>query len=366
MTDFEPLKKLNLALELSATAKLMQQLQKSPFEELRRHVDSLGRADWASRTIRKEVESIDRLKRYLAPNARALQLLTERPSNSMLEQVEAFSKRMDSFTRRPQHLVDQLERFEKLVSSQFSQSLKQIDAFRAATDAQRSWGRYEEIAASLAKLQERAALPPALSQLVAKLDQATRAAEAAGAGDDTFEDFGLEQREQAAVAFEALVQEAEQAPTPEARVDRIIEAIKSTKDSTLQKILWFILIPVLIGLVMSVVNPVSDFYVKKWLEGTSSRQEATKVIKHEARNAVDDLRLISDYRFVDVAKDKPLVVRAKPGAKAARIGELRFSQVIYVVETTKDKDFTLVEWRSEDGTSSVKGWVFSRYLKKFS
>ena len=334
----------------------------------------MERADWATRTIQKELEALDRFKRVLepasalsiGPNARAMQLLTaQNPSVKLQEHMEAFSKRIEAFTRQPRHLVDQMGQFEKLVSSHIFQPLKQLDALRAATEAHSSWNRYSAIAASLEKLQQQVAIPAALSQLVDKLDQAARAAEAAGAGQESFDGLELEQREQAAATLEALVHEAERAPDAYAQVDRLFEAIKSTQDTKLQRLLWSILVPVLIGLVMAMVTPVSDFYVKKWLEGSSSRQESTKVIKQEARRAVDDVRLISDYRFVDIAKEKPLVVRTKPSAKAPRVGELRFSQVVYVVETTSKKDFTLVEWRSDDGTASLKGWVFSRYLKKF-
>jgi hypothetical protein len=42
---------------------------------------------------------------------------------------------------------------------------------------------------------------------------------------------------------------------------------------------------------------------------------------------------------------------------------LQFGQAVRVVE--KGKDFTLVAWSSPDGSTHIRGWVYSRYLKKF-
>ncbi len=360
MTAFDPIKKLDRALAQSATARLTEHLE---------------RVDWPLRTIRKELESIDRFKRYLEPaasagrldsRARAMKQLTEQPSARLLRQVETLSKRMDAFAGQPKYLLGQLETFEKLVSSRLSRALKQLDVLQAATEAQSSWGRYAEIAASLEELQGRAAVPPVFAQMVDRLDRAARSAEAAGVDETALGEVAPEQYKQAAETFEALVQLSETAPTTEEQFDRVIAAIEANRDTPLQRVMWSIVVVVLINLMFAVVNPFGDFYVKKQLEQVSSRQEAIKVVKQEARNTVDDVRLISDYRFVSVPTERPLVVRSMPGSKAPRIAELRFSQVVYVLETTKEKDFTLVEWRNEDGTSSVKGWVFSRYLKKFT
>ena len=59
-----------------------------------------------------------------------------------------------------------------------------------------------------------------------------------------------------------------------------------------------------------------------------------------------------------------LALRLGPKAKAQAIGNLRFGQTVRVLD--KERDFTLVVWRSEDGKVEIQGWVFSRYLKRFT
>ncbi|KQP15568.1 hypothetical protein ASF45_28650 [Pseudorhodoferax sp. Leaf265] len=169
-----------------------------------------------------------------------------------------------------------------------------------------------------------------------------------------------EVREEALQLVQGVTDVVSKAYTAQEAVDRIIQVILATKEPQSQRLLFAILVPVLMAIVFSFVNPVADFYVKKWLEGTP-KQEAVKQVKEAAREAVGDVRLLSNYRFVNVQR---LDLRSGPKAKAPVIGQLRFSQTVRILE--KDRDFTLVAWRSEDGKVELQGWVFSRYLRRFT
>ena len=143
-------------------------------------------------------------------------------------------------------------------------------------------------------------------------------------------------------------------------IDQIIQAIQAAKEPLHQRLLFAVLVPVLIAIVSTFVNPMGDFYVKKWLEDTP-KQEATKYVKNAARETVGDIRLLKDFRFVST---ESLALKNAPKAKALTVGQLRFGQTVRVIE--KERDFTLVSWQSEDGKIELQGWVFSRYLKRFN
>ncbi len=148
--------------------------------------------------------------------------------------------------------------------------------------------------------------------------------------------------------------------TTQDAIDQIIQAIQAAKEPLHQRFLFNFFVPLLFAILFTFVNPFVDFYVKKWLEDTP-KQEATKNIKNAAREAVGDIRLLKDFRFVG---RESLTLRNAPKAKALTVGQLRFGQTVRVIE--KERDFTLVSWRSEDGKIELQGWVFSRYLKRFN
>jgi hypothetical protein len=150
---------------------------------------------------------------------------------------------------------------------------------------------------------------------------------------------------------------AEQQLTAQGFVDQIVEAIRDSRDTKLQKALWYLAVPLLIGLFLLALEP----YAKKLLE-TPQKQQSAKGVKKAARQAVgrDARELLETFRFVRATQ---LTVRATPRARAPAIGQLRFGQVVRVLEKTRD--FTLVEWKSDDGKAEVQGWVFSRYLQRF-
>jgi hypothetical protein len=129
-------------------------------------------------------------------------------------------------------------------------------------------------------------------------------------------------------------------------------------DPTKQLLLYFLLAPLLVSLVSSVINPVGDHFIKKWL--TDSPQGLQKEAEKTVVAAVGGTRVLADYRLV-VAKS--LDVKASPAALGRSVGRLYFGSAVRVIRT--QDAFTFVEWGHEDG-AVVSGWVYSRYLKRFN
>lgn len=116
--------------------------------------------------------------------------------------------------------------------------------------------------------------------------------------------------------------------------------------------------PMIVGIVLSVVNPVSDYYVRKWL--SDSPQGAEKQAKARVVNEAGGMIVLGEYRLV-IARPS-LVIRESPAALGKKMGSLEFGTAVRSVK--EQEAFTLVEWRGE-GDVILAGWVFTRYLKKF-
>ena len=147
--------------------------------------------------------------------------------------------------------------------------------------------------------------------------------------------------------------------TTQEAVDQIVQGFKAAQEPLHRWILASIFLPILFFLASPFWNSYVDFHVKRSLEGAAT-QSANKQVKEAAREAVGDLRLLHDYRFVTA---QSLAVRAEPKARGQTLGQLRLGQTVHVLG--KERDFTLVTWRSEDGNAQLQGWVFSRHLKRF-
>ena len=135
---------------------------------------------------------------------------------------------------------------------------------------------------------------------------------------------------------------------------------KSSRQTAREKWLFQIWYPLFVALLMAMLAPTLDFYIKRGLERLTPR-ETEKAIKREMREQVGDLRLLSMQRFISVEK---LTVTMSPKAKAPIIGHLKKGAVVRLLD--EQGSFTLVSWRSEDGNVEIKGWVFTRYLQRFS
>lgn len=246
------------------------------------------------------------------------------------------------------------------MAAKYLEELTGSNALKLAAEQATKWGApYRDLTGALERFKD----PLGISSARALLESMTKASEHFGVGRLLEKDAlpeSAEAHEEVVHLVQSVTKGVSKALTLQEAVDQIVQAIRATKEPLHQRLLVTILWPVLFAIVFAFVNPVADFYVKKWLEGTP-KQEATKQVKEAAREVVGDVRLLNDYRFVSA---QSLALKSGPKAKAPIVGQFRFGQTVRMLE--KERGFTLVVWQSEDGKVELQGWVFSRYLKRFN
>lgn len=144
-------------------------------------------------------------------------------------------------------------------------------------------------------------------------------------------------------------------------VERLVILAEKAKEPFVKGLLVTLALSILSAVLVAPVISVVDFYVKRELEGASSRQEESKLVRQGALRAVPSPDVLQDYRFVSKRR---LELRSSPSSGAPLVGSLSFGQTVHVVGTTKN-GFTLVAWRDAEGDGEIQGWVYSRYLKRF-
>jgi hypothetical protein len=150
-------------------------------------------------------------------------------------------------------------------------------------------------------------------------------------------------------------------PNFEAKLDKKIEEliveVSSLKDPALQKVISWLLYPLIVGIVLSIVNPVADFYIKKSL-GNSDKRLIVKKVNKTLKNNIDHQTILSKFRIVTA---NILNVRESGSNKSAIIGLFYTGYVVEIIQ--KGRKWSLVSWYDSDKNISIQGWVFSRYLK---
>ncbi|WP_431049667.1 SH3 domain-containing protein [Roseateles sp. L2-2] len=227
-----------------------------------------------------------------------------------------------------------------------------------AEQASRWSTSHEDLLRSLSQFRE----PLDWSSARQILDMFVRAPSVAGLSEKLEEGQGSSddqaKRETEDAAVHELTASVEAQPTLQDALNQILAAIDRNQQPRLQLYLVGVLLPILLMAFNLVLAPVADFHLKQALEAT--KPENKKGVQVVARQAVSDVRLLKELRFVGA---KRLQVMASARARGAVVGQLRFGQVVRVVE--KERDFTLIVWKSEDGKAELQGWVFSRYLERF-
>lgn len=141
-------------------------------------------------------------------------------------------------------------------------------------------------------------------------------------------------------------------------ITTLVAEIRALKNPALEKILSLLVYPIIVALIFSIVNPITDFYIKESLN--VEKREIEKKIKKHVLAATEDRATLDSYRLVS---RQFLDVRANPSARSPTLGRLYFGQVVALIE--KRKDWSLVAWSDDENGVAVQGWVFSRYLGKF-
>ena len=141
-------------------------------------------------------------------------------------------------------------------------------------------------------------------------------------------------------------------------VATLVDEIRSLRSPIHEKLLTWIVFPILVALLFAVVNPVADYYVKEAL--AESERKAKKEIKAQVQATVAPSPALDSFRFIS---RRSLLVHQNPRSKSPVIGTLTLGKAVLLVE--KQKDCSLVVWTSDDGKVRIQGWVYSRYLAKF-
>jgi len=142
-------------------------------------------------------------------------------------------------------------------------------------------------------------------------------------------------------------------------IERLISEVKELKEPLLEKVLIQFIFPIVLCLIFSFVNPIADFYVKSSLSN-DEKKVVSKVINDVALDSVTSKIMLSQFRYVTAD-----ILRVRNGKRtnSQLIGYLYFGNVVEIVE--KKKNWTRVKWVDDTGKTSLEGWVFTRYLKKF-
>ena len=141
-------------------------------------------------------------------------------------------------------------------------------------------------------------------------------------------------------------------------LNNLLNEIRDKKAPLIQRLLVCLIYPLIVGLIISVITPISNSYMNDYFR--LDTRSKVKVIKKNASNVVTNYGMLDEMRFVNA---NLLNVRMQPSIKSHLIGTLKFSTPVIILK--KKKNWTLVEWVNQDEDISLKGWVFSRYLKKF-
>jgi hypothetical protein len=167
-----------------------------------------------------------------------------------------------------------------------------------------------------------------------------------------------EEEEEAAQAAQAITLAAVTEPTLKEAVDQIVAAIEAQQHPAVKVLLWLYFKKVMEWLITGAIGAVMGYYAPNVL---GSPQAEAKAVKEIARQAVGAPELLLEYRYVSA---KVLIVRQNPRARSPEVGRLTFGKAVKLVK--KEKDFALVLWTDKESGAEIQGWVFARYLAKFS
>lgn len=123
-------------------------------------------------------------------------------------------------------------------------------------------------------------------------------------------------------------------------------------------IISFIISTFLISIITGVC---ANIYYSKFISSSYQTQDKNlyiKIIQTQPKRMKIQNEILKNYRFVSA---DCLLVRESCSKKARVINKIYCGQLVEIIY--KDKSWTLIKWRDEENV--YKGWVFSRYLKKF-
>ena len=141
---------------------------------------------------------------------------------------------------------------------------------------------------------------------------------------------------------------------PEGIVNHILNFLNNLR-KPLQSLISKFLFHILVVLVVHYITAPS--LIEKM--AAENRRAIINEIKRTPKHQVK-IENWSNYRFVIANR---LNVRQNPNTKSPIIDELFLGEVVRIIE--KRKNWTLVEYKQEISQKEIRGWVFTRYIRKF-
>lgn len=163
-------------------------------------------------------------------------------------------------------------------------------------------------------------------------------------------------REEIEGTFNDIFKVAEKLPSPSEVVASIWAKIKN-----LPKPFIFFLLSLVIQFVVNVCSNLATPHIEEVLSKIADkpRREQIKLIKSESAKQFD-ISVLREFRFVST---EVLHVRSEESTKAKILADIRFGQVVRVIK--KGRSWSYIECAEQDAEIPVRGWVFSRYLRRF-
>jgi hypothetical protein len=121
-------------------------------------------------------------------------------------------------------------------------------------------------------------------------------------------------------------------------------------------------LPILLTVVLALVAPAWDYYIKDVLGKASQQEDRRAMAKEIAKALVDNAIPPVFVRNRGVAV-KALEVRLNAGALSPIVGRLRQGELVHIEAISPD--WFQITWRSADGRE-MSGWVFRRYVDLLS
>jgi hypothetical protein len=172
-----------------------------------------------------------------------------------------------------------------------------------------------------------------------------------------------EEHEQAESALQSLNLSAQEQQAFQGFIEQVLvvalaqqkPAVQLMVLTVLYKLLEWTINACVTTLVTTVVTPYANALFAE------SPQAANKAMQQTVQAAVGSSQLLEDYRYVS---SKILIVRHNARAQSPQLGSLQRGMAVKLLK--KEKDFSLVLWQDSESGSEIKGWVFSRHLRKFN
>ena len=118
-------------------------------------------------------------------------------------------------------------------------------------------------------------------------------------------------------------------------ITRLVAEIRALKNPALERILSLLVYPIIVALIFSIVNPITDFYIKESLN--VEKREIEKKIKKHVLAATENTEQLETYRLVS---RKFLDVRMNASARSPVLGSVdnqnHASQMTAAARATKE------------------------------